>query len=144
MKIQLNKTSIVTIFITVLLLVTMQVSALEGVVLIVNPGVATPSLTSEALKDILIGNTKYWDGGQNIVIAYIPEKSDAALKSASGMDTSEFKTFWQRLVFSGRGQEPKRVGDEASLVKLVATTKGAMALVPASITLTGVKKVEVK
>jgi ABC-type phosphate transport system substrate-binding protein len=118
--------------------------ALDGAVLIANPGVAADSLTGDALKDIYTGKTKYWDGGQNIVIAVLPDKTDAALQQASGMDASSFKTFWQRLAFSGRGAEPKKADDAAAIVALVAATKGAIAIVPADATLTGVKKIEVK
>ena len=118
--------------------------ALDGAVVIANPGVAADSLTADGLKDIYTAKTKYWDGGQNIVIAVLPDKTDAALQQASGMEASQFKTFWQRLAFSGRGQEPKSASDAASLIALVASTKGAIAIVPADATLTGVKKIEIK
>ena len=118
--------------------------ALDGAVVIANPGVAADSLTADGLKDIYTAKTKYWDGGQNIVIAVLPDKTDAALQQASGMEASQFKTFWQRLAFSGRGQEPKSAGDVAGLVSLVASTKGAIAIVPAEAALTGVKKIEIK
>lgn len=118
--------------------------ALDGAVVIANSGVAADSLSAEALKDIYTGKTKYWDGGQSIIIAVLPDKTDAALQQASGMEASSFKTFWQRLAFSGRGQEPKQASDAASLVALVASTKGAIAIVPADAVLTGVKKIEVK
>lgn len=118
--------------------------ALDGFVVVVNPGVAADSLTAGALKDIYTGKTKYWGGGQNIVIGVLPDKSDAVLQEVCDMNSSSFKTFWQRLAFSGRGQEPKKANDAAGLVALVAATKGAIALVPADTDLTGVKKIEVK
>jgi ABC-type phosphate transport system substrate-binding protein len=121
-----------------------RASALDGAVLIANSGVAADSLTAAALKDIYTGKTKYWDGGQAIIIAVIPDKTDTALQEASGMEASQFKTFWQRLAFSGRGQEPKKADDAAALVALVAATKGAIAIAPADAALTGVKKVEIK
>ena len=117
--------------------------ALDGGVVIANSGVAADSLTTDGLKDIYTAKTKYWDGGQNIVIAVLPDKTDAALQQASGMEASQFKTFWQRLAFSGRGQEPKSAGDVAGLVSLVASTKGAIAIVPAEAALTGVKKIDI-
>jgi ABC-type phosphate transport system substrate-binding protein len=125
-------------------LTTFRAWALDGAVVIANSSVATDSLTADALKDIYTGKTKYWDGGQAIIIAVLPDKTDAALQQACGMDSSSFKTFWQRLAFSGRGQEPKKAEDAAALVALVASTKGAIALVPADAALTGVKKVEIK
>jgi ABC-type phosphate transport system substrate-binding protein len=118
--------------------------ALDGAVVIANSGVAVDSLSAEALKDIYTAKTKYWDGGQAVIIAVLPDKTDAALQQACGMDTSAFKTFWQRLAFSGRGQEPKKADNAAALVALVASTKGAIAIVPADAVLDGVKKIEIK
>jgi ABC-type phosphate transport system substrate-binding protein len=118
-------------------------SALDAVV-IANEGVATASLDAAALKDIYNGKTMYWDGGQAIAIVVVDGKTDAALKEASGMDASQFKTFWQRLAFSGRGTPPKKADDAAKAVDLVASTKGAIALVPSDTELKGVKKIDVK
>ncbi|HEX4350755.1 MAG TPA: hypothetical protein VH251_10215, partial [Verrucomicrobiae bacterium] len=114
-------------------LTALPASALDGVV-IANDSVSVSSLSPDALKDIYTGKTKYWDGGQAVIIAVLPNKTDAALQQACGMDTSSFKTFWQRLAFSGRGQEPKHADDAASLVALVASTKGAIAIAPADAT----------
>lgn len=122
----------------------LRAQALDGAVVIANPSVAATSLTADALKDIYTGRTKYWDGGQAIIIVVLPNKVDAALQQASGMDSSSFKTFWQRLAFSGRGQEPKRADDAASLVSLVASTKGAIAIAPADAALNGVNKIDIK
>ena len=118
--------------------------ALDGAVVIANSSIAADSLSADALKDIYTGKTKYWGGGQAVIIVVLPDKTDAALQQACGMDTSSFKTFWQRLAFSGRGQEPKKAADAAALVALVASTKGAIAIVPADAALDGVKKIEVK
>ena len=79
-----------------------------------------------------------------MIIAVLPDKTDTALQQACGMDTSAFKTFWQRLAFSGRGQEPKKANDAAALVALVAVNKGAIAIVPADTALSGVKKIDIK
>ena len=121
-----------------------RAAALEGVVVIANEGVPVDSISAAALKDIYVGKTKYWEGGQSVVIVVLADSNDAALKQASGMDASQFKTFWQRLVFSGRGQLPRKAEDGASLVALVAATKGAIALAPADAALSGVKTLEIK
>lgn len=118
--------------------------AADGFVVIANEGAPATSLTAAQLKDIYTGKTMYWDGGVAVTIVYIADKTDAALKEHSGMDTSAFKTFWQRLAFSGRGQAPKKADDAAAALALVASTKGAICIVPADADLKGVKKVEVK
>jgi ABC-type phosphate transport system substrate-binding protein len=123
---------------------TFNAFALDGAVVIANSSVAAGSLSADELKDIYTAKTRYWDNGQAIIIVVLPDKTDAALQEASGMNGSQFKTFWQRLVFSGRGSEPKRADDAAGLVAMVASTKGAIALVPADADLMGVKKLEIK
>lgn len=117
--------------------------ALEGII-IANENAAASSLTTANLKDMFTGKSLYWEGGQAVVIVYIGDKTDADLKEVSGMDSSAFKTFWQRLAFSGRGQAPKKAEAAAEAVALVASTKGAIAIVPADAELKGVKKLEIK
>jgi ABC-type phosphate transport system substrate-binding protein len=122
--------------------------ALEGVVLIINPSVPVDSISAAALKDLYTGRTTYWPDGQSVKLAVLDDQvtaqTDAALQAASGMDASHFKTFWQRMVFSGRGQQPKQAADAAALVALVAATPGALAIVPADAGLKGVKIINVK
>jgi ABC-type phosphate transport system substrate-binding protein len=113
-------------------------------VVIANKEVPVGSLSAAALKDIYTGKTTYWQGGQRAVIVTLAGESDAALKEVSGMNAGQFKTFWQRRVFSGRGQLPKQVDDVDALVALVAGTKGAIALAPADAVLSGVKLLEIK
>jgi ABC-type phosphate transport system substrate-binding protein len=123
-------------------------SAIDAIALdavaIANPAVPAASLSADALKDIYTGKTKYWEGGQAIIIVVLAGKGDSALQQACGMDASQFKTFWQRLAFSGRGQEPKKADDVAALVSMVASTKGAIALAPADVALNGVKKINIQ
>jgi len=133
---------------TVSLAGALPAAALDGVVVIVNNSVPVNSISAAALKDIYTGRTMYWQDGQSVGLAVLADKSggktDAALEEVSGMDASHFKTFWQRMVFSGRGQEPERADDAAALVALVASNKGAIALVPADAKLNGVKTLEVR
>ena len=125
------------------LLVSSSAVALDGIV-IANESVAASSLEAGALKDIYTGKTMYWEGGAAIVIVVAGDKTDAALQDASGMGASQFKTHWQRLGFSGRGQPPKKTDDAEKAVALVSSTKGAVAIVPAGTDLKGVKKIDIK
>lgn len=125
------------------LLAALRAAALDGLV-IAHEGAPGTSLTSAALKSIYTGKQMHWEGGQAITIVFLGEATDAALKEASGMDSSAFKTFWQRLAFSGRGQQPKKADGAAAAVALVGSTKGAIAIVPAGTELKGVKKLDIK
>lgn len=109
----------------------LSAAPIEGCVVIANKDVPVDSISAAALKDIYTGKTAYWEGGQSVVIAVLTGNTNSALKEVSGMDASQFRTFWQRLVFSGRGQLPRKAEDADSLVALVASTRGAIALAPA-------------
>ena len=132
----------------VLLAGALPAAALDGVMVIANKNVAADSISAAALKDIYTGKTTYWPDGQSVKLAVlddqITDKTDAALAEVSGMDASHFKTFWQRMVFSGRGQQPKNANNAAALVAYVASTKGAIAIVLANADLKGVKIIEIK
>jgi ABC-type phosphate transport system substrate-binding protein len=127
-----------------LLACALEAAPMDGVVVIANKSVQPDSVTAAALKDVYTGRMTYWKDGQSVIIAVLADNTDAALKEISGMDDSQFRTFWQRLVFSGRGQQPRKADNAAALVALVASTKGAVAIVPADTETKGVKKLEVK
>ena len=122
---------------------TAQLHALDAVV-IVNDSVSVTQLAPSALKAIYTGKTMYWEGGQGISLVVADGSADAALQEASGMGTTQFRTHWQRLAFSGRGQPPKKVGDVEKAVALVKATRGAIAILPPGTQVKGVKKLEVK
>jgi hypothetical protein len=129
---------------TLLLAGSLHASPLTGAVVITNEGVRLDHISAAALKNVYTGRTKYWEGGDEVVIIVLNDITDDGLNEASGMDASEFRTFWQRLVFSGRGEEPRKAVDVASLIRLVASTRGAVALAPADAPLKGVKILEVQ
>lgn len=121
----------------------LRLAALDAVVVASND-VAVSELSAAALKDILTGKTMYWDGGAAVVIVTAGDKADTALESASGMNSSAFKTHWQRLGFSGRGQPPKKADDADKALAAVAAAKGGLAILPAGTEPKGVKKIEIK
>ena len=138
----------ISLVFAVLFIDTLRASALDGAVVIVNKSVVMDSISAAELKEIYTGKTTYWPDGRRVKLAVledqISDKTDAALVEVSGMDGSHFRIFWQRMVFSGRGQQPNKIGDTASLMAYVASTKGAIAIVAADASLNGVKKFEIK
>ncbi len=116
---------------------------LDGLV-IANDSVPVSQIAPSMVKDIYVGKTMYWSGGQAIVLVVAGNAADAAIQEASGMSATQFRTHWQRLGFSGRGQPPKKAEDVARAVALVRATKGAIAIIPAGMEAKGVKTLEVK
>ncbi len=120
-----------------------NVLALDGVV-VANETVPVKELTPVQVKDILTGKTMYWEGGQAITLVVPGHAGDAAIKEACGMGPSQFRTHWQRLAFSGRGQQPKKADDAAKAIAIVKASRGAICIVPQGTDTTGVKKLELK
>lgn len=115
----------------------------DGMV-IANDSVPASQIAPSLVKDIYVGKTMYWTGGQAIVLVTAGSTTDAAIQDASGMSPTQFRTHWQRLGFSGRGQPPKKAEDVTKAIALVKATKGAIAIVPAGTEVKGVKTLEVK
>jgi hypothetical protein len=115
----------------------------DGMV-IANDNVTVGQIAPSLVKDIYVGKTMYWNGGQAIVLVVAGNATDAAIQEASGMSPTQFRTHWQRLGFSGRGQPPKKADDVAKAIALVKATKGAIAIVPAGTDVKGAKTLQVK
>jgi ABC-type phosphate transport system substrate-binding protein len=128
---------------SVMLFTTVKLYALDAVV-IANDSVSVTQLSPAALKAIYTGKTMYWEGGQGISLVVAEGPSEVVLQEASGMGSTQFRTHWQRLAFSGRGQPPKKVDDVQKAVALVKATRGAIAILPAGTDIKGVRKLEVK
>lgn len=116
---------------------------LDGI-LISNDGVPVSEIPAATVKNIYSGKTMYWEGGQAIVLVIAGNSTDGAIQEVSGMSPTQFRTHWQRLGFSGRGQPPKKADDVAKAIALVKSTKGAVAIVPAGSDVKGVKILPVK
>jgi hypothetical protein len=117
--------------------------ALDGMV-IANESVTVTNLTPAMVRDIYTGKTMYWAGGQAIVLVVAGNATDAAIQEASGMSPTQFRTHWQRLGFSGRGQPPKKSEDIERAIALVRSTRGAVAIVPRGTEAKGLKSIEVR
>ncbi len=127
-----------------LLLAPLRAAPIEGAVIVANESVAIESISLAELRDLYTGRTAYWQGGESVVIVVLAERTDPVLKEISGMEPSQFRTFWQRMVFSGRGHQPKTATDAVGVATLIAANKGAIAIVPAETVPRGAKRLQLK
>ncbi len=65
--------------------------------------------------------------------------------TSTGKSVSAIKSYWQRMIFSGRDVPPDEISSESDLLKKVAADKGAIGYVSAKTPLPdGVKELKVK
>ena len=93
----------------------------HAVTVIVHPS-NSDTLDKKAVKKIFLGKTKKFpSGGQVIPIELKAGGSrDAFLKGVVGKSESQFKAYWSKLIFTGKGQAPRTVESEAEIVDLIS------------------------
>ena len=99
-----------------------------SVIIITNKDVPASSLSLDELARIFLGKKTTWQNGKKI--APICLKSGKAhesfLRSYLDMNPSQFDIFWKQAVFTGTGNPPKSLVDEADVVQLVKSTAGGI------------------
>ncbi len=129
--------------IPVLFLLFGTVAMAADVVMIVNNGAGVEKLDKQTAQNIFLGKKAKWDSGEKIVPAVLAEGQahEAFLKDVVKKTPSQFKTFWKKAVFTGTGSAPKSFKTGEEVVKFVASTKGAVGYVAASVPCEGVKTI---
>lgn len=112
---------------------------------IINSEVGVDAISAGDFESVLLGNKKKWDDGSKVYIAVLKEGdiTETFLKTHTKKTPSQFKTYWKKLVFTGKGIEPKSLGSEEDMVAYVAKTKGAVGYVSADASMDGVKELTI-
>lgn len=120
-------------------------AAYKVVVNAANPASAESKST---LSKIFLKKVREWDNKEKVNPYDLDEKSEArkAFSDAvHGKSVSAIKSYWQRMIFSGRDVPPDEIASEADLLKKVAADKGAIGYVAGKTPLPdGVKELKVK
>jgi hypothetical protein len=107
--------------------------ASPGVLVIVHPGVTQPSLSVAELRDLLMGNRRFWSGNVRTELYVVGTPSVERtwwVERISGMSEIQFKQYWIGQIFRGRATSaPRAVPDRRTAIALVAAVPGALALV---------------
>ena len=71
------------------------------------------------------------------------DEPQSFLKKYVGKSSSEFKNFWNKILFTGAGVPPTPFNSEADMVEYVKKTKGAIGYIDSSTPHSGVKTVKI-
>ncbi len=100
----------------------------ENVVIICNKNVSESSLSKTDVKQIFLGQKSQWSDGSSISIMTL-KKGDTHkqfCKTFTRKSTSQFRAYWKKMVFTGKGQNPPTVATEKELIEFVIKTEGAV------------------
>jgi ABC-type phosphate transport system substrate-binding protein len=118
-----------------------------GYRLIVNPGNPQEAVDRKFLADGFLKKASHWPDGT--AIAPVDQAGESAVRrrfsdEVLGRSVAAVKSYWQQLIFSGRGVPPPELDAEEEVVKFVARRRGAVGYVSLAAELAGVKVVAVK
>lgn len=107
--------------------------ALGEVVVIVNKS-GPDAMSKEQIAEVFLGKTTALPGGATASPHDLPESSplrDEFYSKVTGKSAAQAKSYWSKLVFTGKGTPPKE-GSSAEVKKAVAAASGAIGYVEKS------------
>jgi ABC-type phosphate transport system substrate-binding protein len=118
------------------LLISMATSiAFADTAVIVSSSNPNSSLDKTMVSKIFLGKAKRFPDGSQA----LPVDQDEGSKSRESFNTSilgksgsQLKSYWSRLIFTGKGTPPKPSGDDASVKQLVAKNPNIIGYIDSS------------
>ncbi len=93
----------------------------QAVTVIVHPS-NTDTIDIDLIKKIYLGKTKKFPNGGQVIPMELNtgETKEAFLKSVVGKSESQYKAYWSKLVFTGKGQAPRMADSDSDIIELVS------------------------
>ena len=116
--------------------------ALAEVAVIVHPSASVDSLTADEISRLFMGKSKSFPNGSPAIALNQDDGSatrDVFNQEICNKSPSQYKAYWSKLVFTGKGTPPKDSGDDAAVKALVAGNPKMIGYVDASVVDVSVK-----
>lgn len=118
----------------------------KSVVIVAHKSVPVDEITPKDLEAVFLGNkNKINDVKITIITMKEGGVHELFLKNFVNKTSSQFATFWKKLVFTGKGTMPAAVDSEKDMLTHISKTKGAIGYVETDKNISGdVKVIQVK
>ena len=113
-------------------LLSAQTAAAEQLAVIVNAANATAGLDSKAVKARFLKTLASWNGGDRVRPvdqSEVTTKRTVFLEKVLGMTAAELERYWLERQYATGDTPPAKAPDDATVIKLVKTFKGAIGFV---------------
>lgn len=109
-------------------------AAAQDVVVVVNNSMGTDSVSAEDITAIFLGKKSTWDSGEPVVFAIFDdaEAQSTFMKEYLQKNPSQFKNYWKKIVFTGKGRMPKYLKSESEVQEFVNAYPGGISFLPAA------------
>lgn len=104
------------------------------VVIIGHPSNSTAELSKSEVKRIFLGKTKQFPNGEKAIpVDQGPGSPTRAhfYKNVVSKTESQLKSYWSRVIFTGKGQPPRQEGGDDAIKNLVSTNPNLVGYVDA-------------
>lgn len=117
----------------------------SDVLIIANQDVTTDSLTRAEIKNIFIGITTLWPDKNKIIFVTLKESNvhKKFVRQYTSKSPDQFRAYWRRQLFTGKGRIPKAYQTDQDIVSFVAKTSGSIGYVSSSASIDNVKIINV-
>jgi len=118
-------------------------AAQAEIAVIVNPANGD-TLTKDDIASLYLAKTKTFPNGKNAIPLDRPEGSPSRVEFVSKVidkDEAQMKSYWSRLIFTGKGVPPKVVETDAEIKDMVARNLDSIGFIDAAATDATVKVV---
>ena len=112
------------------------------IAIIVNNSVSVSSISADVAVNIFLGKVNELPGG----IRMVPIDQEDGQKARTEFynkvikkDAAQLNAYWSRLIFTGKGEPPKKMADNADVLALVAANPNIIGYVDASAVTSSVK-----
>lgn len=122
-------------------------SGADGFRIIVNPDNPVSSVDRRFLADVYLKKATRWSSDEAIRPVDLGPGSPARRAFSDDVlrrSVSAVKSYWQQMVFSGRGVPPPELDNDGEVVKFVLKNRGAVGYVSSGSEVAGAKIVPVR
>jgi ABC-type phosphate transport system substrate-binding protein len=106
--------------------------ASAGIAVIAHSGVTTQALSAEQVSQLYLGRVATLPDGSRAVMLDLMEGVPLRAEFSErvlGKNEQQLRSYWTRLIFTGKGQPPRTIGSVAEMLRAVAATPGAIGYV---------------
>lgn len=126
------------------LLLSVQRAQAAGVKVVVHATNGVDSLTKAKVADLFLKRVTRWENGRAVTPVDQSEKNEARAtftKELLGKEVLWVKSYWQKMIFSGRATPPAELSSDNQVLELIKTNPDAIGYVTETAVIPGGIKV---
>ena len=114
---------------------------------IVNVSNSVTEMSKAQTSKLFLKKKTKWEDGSKVIPVDLAESSSVRVdfsKAIHGKRVSAIKSYWQKLIFSGRAVPPPMKASDPEVVNFVKANRGAIGYVSADASIADVKVLKIK